>query len=186
MNSRIHTPSRPAARISLLGLAVCLLVSASPLAGQALAVAPGQRVRVTTASFRGVGLVAATGADSLTLILENYPKPVVYPWSGVSRLDVRRPLSKPQGALKGAKWGAIIGSPFMGLVAAAYSQDETRTKEDPSTALFAIVGIAEAAGIGAIVGAIHPGGAWDTVRSAPAISLRPAGGGIEVAMRIRR
>lgn len=181
MLAPIRPTSHPAGARSALWLLLLALLSAT---GEAIAqegtLMPGQRVRLTGSSFRSVGLVTSSGAEGVTLAMDNVPGPVEVPWSRVSRIEVRRALSPGAGALRGARWGGMIGGALgLFVVGTTFTPEE-----DLSASQFLTTITLEAAVVGAVIGAIRPGGAWIPLPSGSKVSLGRAGDAAVLAVRV--
>lgn len=143
-----------------------LLFPGAHLWGQeAVAVLPMHEVRVASPSFEGVAAAARSSDAALTLFVPQQRDPLTVPFASMERLEVRRPVSRARGALKGAKWGALAGA-AVGVVTYGLSQSlfrDTDTFRDVNwvaTGSFFVLG---GGAVGAGVGAYYPGGRWEPV-----------------------
>jgi hypothetical protein len=147
-----------------------LLIPGSGWAQEA-PVPPGRKVRVSSPAFQGIALVRDIRGDTLALLVENQAAPVLVRIADIERLELRRQNSTGQGAWKGVAWGLGIGTAF-GAVNAAFSDRDVEVSAAEVVVSTGLVGGA----IGAVWGALRPGGRWVRV-PLPAVARGPANGG---------
>ena len=148
---------------TMLGLLASAMVVV-PAFAQDTAVVTGDRIRlVATPGTWTAGIVAAQGADALTVRVPTGSGTVPVPWTEIRTLQVRRPRTRWQGAVHGAKWGMVVGVVLAGVYVVAPPPDAERNQGEE---LFdALVGMPLT---GALVGAIVPGSRWRAVSVADA------------------
>ncbi|MDQ3556753.1 MAG: hypothetical protein M3409_08245 [Gemmatimonadota bacterium] len=153
---------------ALLGI---LLLSVSAHAQQVTLVEPLHVVRVQSAPFDGVGYVSETEASSMLLLSRGRNDRVTVPFATVTSLDLRRPNTPRQGAVRWGKRGLVVGT---AAFVAAYGLGQLfgdvgafrDVQWGPTAALFILGGGAG----GAAYGALQPGGRWEPV--SPPVRLR--------------
>jgi hypothetical protein len=156
-------------RIAAFGV---LFALASTATAQLPPLATGARLKIDGASRQRLeGTLMAQSPDSLTIAAAGAVITSV-PASAVGRIQASQGKSRGAGAKKGAKIGAIIGGGLGVLVGAAF-MNETRTTSsefgDGASAplAFGLVGAAEGALYGLIIGAIAGAEKWTTVYERP-------------------
>jgi hypothetical protein len=150
-------------------LPLLLLVAGGAPRGAGAAIAPGQRVRIDSPAFRGVAQVSEVRTDTLGLLVATRPGPVLIPIAEIQRLEMRHLNSAAAGAWKGVRWGAAIGAAF-GLLNAGFSD----RAEGVSAGEIVIGSTAIGVGVGAVWGALRPGGRWVRVQLNGSGSRMPA------------
>lgn len=165
----------PIQRGALLLLALFLLF-VRPVLGQTPSLEPGTRLRVHADGLQLSGEFIRWDGDTLVVRGENEVPGVrsdhVTAISEIQRLDRGVPRSRGGGAARGAKWGGAIGF-IAGAVLGAVDQHNCAEEGkylcftgNPeikgALAIGALYG-GLGAGIGALVGVIHPGTAWEPV-----------------------
>ena len=149
--------------------------------------APGSRLKLDLTDRRKVeGTLMSQTADSLVVAAEGAVITRL-PASSVGRIQSTMGKSRGAGAKKGAKIGAIIGGSF-GLVVglAAYSDPDYRGAEAPI--LWGLVGAADGALYGVVIGAIAGSQNWKTVYERPfdvSVARPPLGGGLRFGLSVR-
>jgi hypothetical protein len=137
-------------------------------AQQAITLTPGERIRVWTAQFSGlIGSVSRVTTDSVVLQPENrVVAPLSIPFATVTRLDISRGRrSMGKGALRGARWGALLAVPCAISAGLQHQTLGPNGASVPEAAALGAVSCAFFGGlIGVVVGASNPGEAWERLR----------------------
>jgi len=136
------------------------------LASQARpAIAPGDRVRITTADWELVGTLVTQGDDSLRLQVTGEVTPVSVARSAIKRLEIARSHSNTgTDALIGLGAGALVGG-TLGAVAGSDLAGECPGNDcGAAPAVFGglLMG-ALGAGVGAVIGSLSHSEQWDSV-----------------------
>jgi hypothetical protein len=160
---------------------------------------PGARVRVTAPGIvagRYVGTVLSRSADTLTVGRAN-ERPVAVPTARLTSLEVSGGRSRKLGAIRGALWGAPVGTviailehterEYCGSPGCALQNDYVLVRRPPN-ALEVAWGAFAGAGMGALIGAWIGREAWTRSDLAPrvAIGVAPRGAvtaGLAIAVR---
>ena len=162
-----------------------LLSSADPAGAQA-ALREGLKVRVIVPGTpRVTGVVSKLTPDSVFLFSEPGGIPVALVRSPIQSIQVSHGKSASAGARKGALWG---GGVFGGLVVLASIglASDPAYKADTSNfgpVAFALIGIAEGVGIGALIGALVKSERWETMSLSPTVGM--SGNGLRLGVRVR-
>lgn len=181
-------PTRPrSSTMRALLLLALLLVPLPALAQEGPQITPGKRVRIASSVFEGVGHVSAVDDQALTVLVENQAVPLTVPHASVQRVEVRRQNTTGEGALKGFRWGATFGAGLWVLSLALIDYDLQDPDSPESTSRTeAAVGFPLVYGsIGAVWGALRPGGRWVRASVPARVAVGPvSGGGMAVGMGV--
>lgn len=150
----------------LLPLLLSVPLLAAPVgAQQTLLVPPLTDVRVESPTFRGVGAAVNATPAALVLFPPERREALSIPFASISLLEVRRPNSSRSGAIRGAKYGALVGAAVFAVYAGVSlifpDQQAFENVNYAATGALLLVG---GAGVGAGYGAYQPGSHWEEVR----------------------
>ena len=143
-------------------IAILAVMPASNLRGDELT--PGSRLRLSVPSLGRapvVGRLQSLDSQSLTLVVEGQPSPVVLSRQDVTRFDLSRGRrSRGKGALIGLGIGTAVGA----LAGIIHGSDPPGTFLAFSAAEYATGFALLGASVGAVVGlAVPPGERWETL-----------------------
>jgi hypothetical protein len=164
---------------------VLTLVTASAGA-QIPALAPGSRLKIEMVNAQKVeGTLMSQTPDSLVIaadgaLITNVPS------ASIGRIKSTMGKSRGAGAKKGARIGAMIGG-GAGVLFGLVMTDENPSGNDGAAVplLYGIVGAAEGALYGVIIGAIAGSQNWKTVYERPyAVTLAPASGNVRLGFSV--
>jgi hypothetical protein len=177
---------------ALVAFMLFLIVDVAPLAAQDTlsALRPGERVRVWSSTYQGIGAYDGVRADTLLVVTAAGERQL--PLDSVRRLE--RSLGPPalgpaagRGALVGGVTGGLAGGAFVGLILVLFCESPSCDADDW------VRGMAVGAGVGGAIGAVGGGIAgftyeamrgerWERVPVRPGLSINVGSGGA-VAVR---
>jgi hypothetical protein len=176
--------------VKIVRLTVGLLSIVAMSAGAQLpALATGSRLKVEMSGYRPVeGTLMSQTSDSLVIAADG-ARLVGIETSKVGRIKSTLGKSHSAGARKGAKIGTFIGAGFGGLLGVAIMSDDSYDYDfDKSQAplIFGLVGAAEGAFYGVVIGAIAGAQDWKTIYRRPySVSIAPAPDALRIAVSVR-
>ena len=121
-------------------------------------VAPGQQVRVSSLPYTGIATVVHVKADTLVLV-EGLASEVPVPLSAITSLEIHRRATVVERALRGARWGAIVGG-GLGIPAILVADSGPN---DPPRITWPFIMAAVYAPVGALIGLPIPQHRWQRV-----------------------
>lgn len=151
--------------------------STRPLPSQS-GLRPGVKVRIdVSASPRMTGVVQSVTPDSVVLYVEPSAIRFGIARSEIQSIQISHGRSASAGAKKGALWGAATFGGIATIIAFSLASDSAykASTDGISPAVFAAVGIAEGAGIGALIGVFVKSEKWESVSVRPAVGVGPHG-----------
>jgi hypothetical protein len=138
----------------LLSAAVCLALTAAPVAAQ---LQSGARVRVweTQPDAPPVELIAhVRSADARTITLDAPAGPITVPWARVSHVEVS------QGPSSGPRWKSGLIGGLAGVIGGGVLGVIIGNASNHNAPKFGAVGIGVGGAAGAVIGAMNPGERW--------------------------
>lgn len=142
-------------------------MAASLASGQVPQLAPGAHLKVDRLDGPRIeGTLMSQSNDTLTIAAEGA---VITPVAAaaVGRIKASAGKSHGAGAKKGAKIGAVIGGGFGLLTGLLYDNADIGFNGSQAPILFGVVGAAEGAIYGVLIGAIVRAQKWTTVYERP-------------------
>jgi hypothetical protein len=176
--------------VYVLIVAALALPLSEATAQHSAVISPGERVRLRTADSESlVGRVVHVRNDTLLLSPDTRSDRDAIPLRSITRIDVRQRATRTQGAWRWAKRGFVVGA-VVGAVGCSVDVETCRESPEMSeveiilgSALFLGGGVAV---LGAVGGALFPGGYWERVPIPEHARIAPhRGGGLLVSLSWR-